>query len=77
MKKGISKYEIIREVLTDKYMLPETKLVLTYLFYTERKSQMTDDEMMDTLNLSKYKVNRVIKQLKELNLLEEGVWKIQ
>ena len=77
MKKGISKYEIIREVLTDKYMLPETKLVLTYMFYVERKSQMTDDEMMDILNLSKYKVNRVIKQLKELNLLEEGVWKIQ
>jgi len=73
MKKGISKYEIIREVLTDKYMLPETKLVLTYMFYVERKSQMTDDEMMDILNLSKYKVNRVIKQLKELNLLEEGV----
>jgi len=73
MKKGISKYEIIREVLTDKYMLPETKLVLTYMFYVERKSQMTDDEMMNTLNLSKYKVNRVIKQLKELNLLEEDV----
>jgi len=69
--KGINKYEIIREVLTDKYMLPETKLVLTYMLYTERKAQMTNNEMMEELNLSKYKVSKVIKQLKELNLLED------
>ena len=69
--KGINKYEIIREVLTDKYMLPETKLVLAYMLYTERKSQMTNNEIMEELSLSKYKVSRVVKQLKELNLLED------
>ena len=71
IKKGINKYEIIREVLTDKYMLPETKLVLTYVFYIGRQRQMSKEEMMNTLNLSNYKVNKVVKQLKELELLED------
>ena len=72
-----SKTEMYQNILTDPYFYPATKVLLMYLlelkgvYYLETPIVKIDDSVKEDLHLSSYHWNRAIKQLKEIEMVED------
>jgi hypothetical protein len=61
---------VIKETLTDKYLLPETKLVVIYGILSNINGKIEIEQFCNDIGVSKYKMKKVEKQLVELGILK-------
>jgi hypothetical protein len=61
---------VIKETLTDKYLLPETKLAVIYGILSNVDGKVEIEQFCRDIGISKYKMNKVEKQLVELGILK-------
>ena len=61
---------VIKETLTDKYLLPETKLAVIYGILSNVDGKIEIEQFCMDIGISKYKMKKVEKQLVELEILK-------
>ena len=61
---------VIKETLTDKYLLPETKLAVIYGILSNVDGKVEIEQFCRDIGISKYKMKKVEKQLVELGILK-------
>jgi hypothetical protein len=61
---------VIKETLTDKYLLPETKLAVIYGILSNVNGKIEIEQFCNDIGVSKYKMKKVEKQLVELGILK-------
>jgi hypothetical protein len=61
---------VIKETLTDKYLLPETKLAVIYGILSNVNGKIEIEQFCMDIGISKYKMKKVEKQLVELGILK-------
>jgi hypothetical protein len=72
MKKNslADKIYVIQNTLTDEMLIPETKLVVIYGILGNIEGKIELEKFSKELFISKYKLKKVEKQLKELGIIK-------
>jgi hypothetical protein len=73
MKKNslADKIYVIQNTLTDEMLIPETKLVVIYGILGNIDGKIELEQFSKELFISKYKLKKVEKQLKELGIIKK------